>query len=56
MLCRVFHKSNMGPPIGHRYAPFVEEEWDDEDAVLPGEVVGEDIAATDATETVKVRS
>lgn len=56
MLCRVFHKSNMGPPIGHRYAPFVEEEWDDEDAVLPGDVVREEVAATDAPEAEKVRS
>ncbi|OWM70248.1 NAC domain containing protein 52-like [Punica granatum] len=50
VLCRVFHKSNMGPPIGHRYAPFVEEEWDDEDTVLPGEVVGEEAPAAEATE------
>ena len=29
VLCRVFHKNNIGPPNSHRYAPFIEEEWDD---------------------------
>ena len=29
VLCRVFHKSNIGPPNGQRYAPFIEEDWDD---------------------------
>ncbi|XP_010552947.1 PREDICTED: NAC domain-containing protein 78-like isoform X3 [Tarenaya hassleriana] len=28
VLCRVFHKNNIGPPSGNRYAPFLEEEWD----------------------------
>ncbi|XP_050122741.1 NAC domain containing protein 50-like isoform X2 [Malus sylvestris] len=39
VLCRVFHKSNIGPPNGHRYAPFVEEEWDDDDklTLVPGQ-------------------
>ncbi|KAK9911739.1 hypothetical protein M0R45_035631 [Rubus argutus] len=38
VLCRVFHKSNIGPPNGHRYAPFVEEEWDDDKLTfVPGE-------------------
>ncbi|KAF5733713.1 NAC transcription factor NAM-A1 [Tripterygium wilfordii] len=37
VLCRVFHKSNIGPPNGNRYAPFVEEEWDDgQQALVPG--------------------
>lgn len=37
VLCRIFHKSNIGPPSGQRYAPFIEEEWDDDDsAVVPG--------------------
>ncbi|XP_015876673.3 NAC domain containing protein 52 isoform X2 [Ziziphus jujuba] len=37
VLCRVFHKSNIGPPSGQRYAPFIEEEWDDnKSAVVPG--------------------
>ncbi|KAK4766191.1 hypothetical protein SAY87_007833 [Trapa incisa] len=53
VLCRVFHKSNMGPPIGHRHAPFVEEEWDDEGSVLPGDVVRDEVAATDASEPEK---
>ncbi|CAN1238551.1 NAC domain containing protein 52, partial [Linum grandiflorum] len=37
VLCRVFHKNNIGPPSGNRYAPFLEEEWDDSRPVLvPG--------------------
>ncbi|XP_050384963.1 NAC domain containing protein 52-like [Argentina anserina] len=43
VLCRVFHKSNIGPPNGHRYAPFIEEEWDDEKLTfIPGEVARDD--------------
>ncbi|XP_071728786.1 NAC domain-containing protein 1-like [Rutidosis leptorrhynchoides] len=30
VLCRIFEKSGLGPPIGHCYAPFLEEEWDDD--------------------------
>lgn len=46
MLCRIFHKSNIGPPSGQRYAPFVEAEWDDNDlAVVPGMENGDEIAA-----------
>ncbi|XP_023641095.1 NAC domain containing protein 52 isoform X1 [Capsella rubella] len=37
VLCRVFHKNNIGPPSGNRYAPFMEEEWaDDVGALIPG--------------------
>ncbi|KAL0719630.1 hypothetical protein Bca4012_068954 [Brassica carinata] len=37
VLCRVFHKNNIGPPSGNRYAPFMEEEWaDDGVALIPG--------------------
>ncbi|CAI9759778.1 unnamed protein product [Fraxinus pennsylvanica] len=37
VLCRIFQKSGLGPPNGDRYAPFVEEEWDDDTAlVVPG--------------------
>ncbi|KAL1187829.1 NAC domain containing protein 52 [Cardamine amara subsp. amara] len=37
VLCRVFHKNNIGPPSGNRYAPFMEEEWaDDGRALIPG--------------------
>ena len=46
MLCRIFHKSNIGPPSGQRYAPFIEEEWeDDESAVVPGINNGDEVAA-----------
>ncbi|KAI4384380.1 hypothetical protein MLD38_002545 [Melastoma candidum] len=36
VLCRIFHKANLGPPTGNRYAPFVEEEWDCKTDVVPG--------------------
>ncbi|KAL2324963.1 hypothetical protein Fmac_024021 [Flemingia macrophylla] len=36
VLCRVFHKNNIGPPNGQRYAPFIEEEWDDAAGMFPG--------------------
>lgn len=45
MLCRVFQKSGSGPKNGEQYgAPFVEEEWLDDDSELilkaeAGEVV-----------------
>ncbi|KAM0023237.1 putative transcription factor NAM family [Helianthus debilis subsp. tardiflorus] len=29
VLCRIFQKSGLGPPNGDRYAPFLEEEWED---------------------------
>lgn len=48
MLCRIFQKSGLGPPNGDRYAPFVEEEWD-EDAVVvvPGGDADDDVANGD---------
>ncbi|GKV34213.1 hypothetical protein SLEP1_g42609 [Rubroshorea leprosula] len=59
VLCRVFHKNNIGPPNGNRYAPFMEEEWDDASAALiPGIDGGDDtragndgLAATNVTES-----
>ncbi|CAN1287762.1 NAC domain containing protein 52 [Linum perenne] len=46
VLCRVFHKNNIGPPSGNRYAPFLEEEWDDSRAVLvPGEDAADEVVA-----------
>ncbi|KAI9156207.1 hypothetical protein LWI28_002207 [Acer negundo] len=47
VLCRVFHKNNIGPPSGNRYAPFIEEEWDDDMATFPGEDAGDDQVAGD---------
>ncbi|CAN4096136.1 unnamed protein product [Withania somnifera] len=43
VLCRIFQKSALGPPTGDRYAPFVEEEWDDDSAVLPGGETVDDV-------------
>ena len=38
VLCRIFQKSGLGPPNADRYAPFIEEEWnDDVSMVIPGE-------------------
>ncbi|KAG2259873.1 hypothetical protein Bca52824_079167 [Brassica carinata] len=34
VLCRIFHKNNIGPPCGNRYTPFMEEEWDGEGVAL----------------------
>lgn len=48
VLCRIFQKSALGPPNGDRYAPFVEEEWDDGMAlVVPGGVAEDDVANGD---------
>lgn len=47
VLCRVFHKNNIGPPTGNRYAPFIEEEWDDHGAALiPGEDAADEVVVT----------
>lgn len=48
VLCRVFHKNNIGPPNGNRYAPFIEEEWDDGvTALVPGEDAVDDVPVHD---------
>ncbi|KAA8534462.1 hypothetical protein F0562_031979 [Nyssa sinensis] len=48
VLCRIFQKSGLGPPNGDRYAPFVEEEWDDDALLLvPGEEAGDEMANGD---------
>ncbi|KDP45077.1 hypothetical protein JCGZ_01577 [Jatropha curcas] len=52
VLCRIFQKSGTGPKNGEQYgAPFVEEEWDDDEvvALLPGEemVVTDEVAVGD---------
>lgn len=44
MLCRIFQKSGLGPPNGDRYAPFIEEEWEDDAALfVPGGDPEEDV-------------
>ncbi|CAH9118934.1 unnamed protein product [Cuscuta europaea] len=48
VLCRIFQKSALGPPNGDRYAPFVEEDWDDDSTlVVPGEVAEDDMTNGD---------
>ncbi|CAH1438065.1 unnamed protein product [Lactuca virosa] len=51
VLCRIFQKSGLGPPNGDRYAPFIEEEWDDDDAALfvPGGETEDDLTRGDET-------
>lgn len=53
VLCRIFQKSGTGPKNGEQYgAPFVEEEWenDDVEVFMPGEAA----AAAAAAEEVMV--
>lgn len=53
VLCRIFQKSGTGPKNGEQYgAPFVEEEWEDDDVevFMPGEAA----AAAAAAEEVMV--
>jgi hypothetical protein len=48
VLCRIFQKSGLGPPNGDRYAPFVEEEWDEDAALfVPGGEAEDDMANAD---------
>ncbi|KAL0305282.1 UNVERIFIED_CONTAM: NAC domain-containing protein 53 [Sesamum angustifolium] len=49
VLCRVFQKSGSGPKNGEQYgAPFVEEEWDDEELELvPKEEAAEEVDFVD---------
>ncbi|KAG8390568.1 hypothetical protein BUALT_Bualt01G0097000 [Buddleja alternifolia] len=48
VLCRIFQKSGLGPPNGDRYAPFVEEEWDEDAGLMvPGGDVEDDVANGD---------
>ncbi|XAR72150.1 hypothetical protein NMG60_11018689 [Bertholletia excelsa] len=51
VLCRIFEKSGLGPPNGDRYAPFIEEDWDDDAAlVIPGEAAVDDMVNGDDTQ------
>ncbi|KAI7757428.1 hypothetical protein M8C21_000478 [Ambrosia artemisiifolia] len=56
VLCRIFEKSGLGPPTRDRYAPFLEEEWEDDEALfVPGGEPDEDTTNGDETrnDTVK---
>ncbi|XP_076921369.1 NAC domain containing protein 50-like [Bidens hawaiensis] len=45
VLCRIFQKSGLGPPNGDRYAPFLEEEWEDDGAhFIPSGAAEDDVA------------
>jgi len=51
MLCRIFQKSGLGPPNGDRYAPFIEEEWDNNASlVVPREEAGDEMVNGDDAE------
>ncbi|KAJ0764101.1 putative transcription factor NAM family [Helianthus annuus] len=50
VLCRIFQKSGLGPPNGDRYAPFLEEEWNDDAALMvPGGEAEDDLTNGDET-------
>lgn len=50
VLCRIFQKSGLGPPNGDRYAPFLEEEWNDDTALMvPGGEADDDLTNGDET-------
>ncbi|KAI3705515.1 hypothetical protein L1987_75754 [Smallanthus sonchifolius] len=50
VLCRIFEKSGLGPPNGDRYAPFLEEEWEEDRAhFVPGGEAEEDMTNGDGT-------
>ncbi|KAK9064061.1 hypothetical protein SSX86_017933 [Deinandra increscens subsp. villosa] len=50
VLCRIFQKSGLGPPNGDRYAPFLEEEWTDDAALMvPGGEADDDLTNGDET-------
>ncbi|ESR49776.1 NAC domain-containing protein 78 [Citrus sinensis] len=46
VLCRIFQKSGSGPKNGEQYgAPFIEEEWEDDEVVDAALVPGHDVVA-----------
>ncbi|KAJ4720694.1 NAC domain containing protein [Melia azedarach] len=46
VLCRIFQKSGSGPKNGEQYgAPFIEEEWEDDEVVEAALVPGQDMVA-----------
>ncbi|CAL5343284.1 unnamed protein product [Camellia sinensis] len=49
VLCRIFQKSGSGPKNGEQYgAPFIEEEWEDDELVMiPGEEAADEVAVHD---------
>ena len=54
VLCRIFQKSGLGPPNGDRYAPFIEEEWDnDASLVVPGEEAGDEMVNGDDAQQIE---
>ncbi|KAM0039296.1 putative transcription factor NAM family [Helianthus debilis subsp. tardiflorus] len=51
VLCRIFEKRGLGPPTKDRYAPFLEEEWEDDKTLLvPGGEPDEDTTNADGTQ------
>ncbi|KAF5765573.1 putative transcription factor NAM family [Helianthus annuus] len=51
VLCRIFEKRGLGPPTKDRYAPFLEEEWEDDKTLfVPGGEPDEDTTNADGTQ------
>ncbi|KAK0592279.1 hypothetical protein LWI29_016436 [Acer saccharum] len=48
VLCRIFQKSGSGPKNGEQYgAPFIEEEWDDDDEVIEETILSGQVMVAD---------
>lgn len=58
VLCRIFEKSGSGPKNGEQYgAPFIEEEWEEEDDEVTGlpkqEVLADEMVLSDGSQLDK---
>ena len=53
VVCRVFLKSDIGPPHKDRYAPFIEEEWDDDKLGSSQEIKSRDEAVVDSRASIE---
>ena len=48
MICKIFQKKSLRPSNGDRYAPFIEEEWEEDGpVVIPGADVEDGVANGD---------
>ena len=50
VLCRIFRKSGTGPKNGEQYgAPFVEEDWEDDEVTVAAVVPAEEVPVGDSS-------